>query len=142
MINAAYRVVLTGGYTGGDEIAVERAPPGARLGPNEIGKDAHPRPDLAPKRLAVLGGDEVPARDPLVVGVIALLFLDAWIDDHHGPKTIGAEIGHGGVVVFVVIFAMYPLGLRLLQEANIPKRLFCAAFIKGIIWTRFWQRSA
>ncbi|MFN2329825.1 MAG: GntP family permease, partial [Chromatocurvus sp.] len=32
---------------------------------------------------------------------------------------------YGGVVVFVVIFAMYPLGLRLLREADIPKRLFC-----------------
>ncbi|MEO9670474.1 MAG: GntP family permease, partial [Marinomonas sp.] len=29
---------------------------------------------------------------------------------------------YGGVVVFVVIFAIYPLGLRLLKEANIPKR--------------------
>lgn len=38
---------------------------------------------------------------------------------------------YGGVVVFVVIFAMYPLGLRLLQEANIPKRLFAAALALG-----------
>ncbi|KGE05109.1 GntP family permease [Pseudohaliea rubra] len=38
---------------------------------------------------------------------------------------------YGGVVVFVVIFAMYPLGLRLLQEADIPKRLFCAALALG-----------
>ncbi len=38
---------------------------------------------------------------------------------------------YGGVVVFVVIFAMYPLGLKLLQEANIPKRLFCAALALG-----------
>ncbi len=37
-----------------------------------------------------------------------------------------AVLTYGGVVVFVVIFAMYPLGLRLLQEADIPKRLFCA----------------
>jgi len=35
------------------------------------------------------------------------------------------------VVVFVVIFAMYPLGLKLLQEADIPKRLFCAALALG-----------
>jgi H+/gluconate symporter-like permease len=26
---------------------------------------------------------------------------------------------------------MYPLGLRLLQEADIPKRLFCAALALG-----------
>ena len=34
---------------------------------------------------------------------------------------------YGGVVVFVVIFAIYPLGLKLLHRANIPKRLFCGA---------------
>ena len=38
---------------------------------------------------------------------------------------------YGGVVVFVVVFAMYPLGLKLLQQADIPKRLFCAALALG-----------
>ena len=38
---------------------------------------------------------------------------------------------YGGVVAFVVIFAMYPLGLRLLKEADIPKRLFCGACALG-----------
>ena len=42
-----------------------------------------------------------------------------------------ALLTYGGVVVFVVIFAMYPLGLKLLQEADIPKRLFCAALALG-----------
>ncbi len=42
-----------------------------------------------------------------------------------------ALLTYGGVVVFVVIFAIYPLGLKLLQEANIPKRLFCAALALG-----------
>ncbi|MFK8019750.1 MAG: GntP family permease [Pseudomonadales bacterium] len=42
-----------------------------------------------------------------------------------------ALLTYGGVVVFVVVFAMYPLGLKLLQEANIPKRLFCAALALG-----------
>ncbi|GAA4049150.1 GntP family permease [Parerythrobacter jejuensis] len=42
-----------------------------------------------------------------------------------------AVLTYGGVVVFVVIFAMYPLGLRLLKEANIPKRLFCGAAALG-----------
>lgn len=42
-----------------------------------------------------------------------------------------ALLTYGGVVVFVVIFAMYPLGLRLLQLADIPKRLFCAALALG-----------
>lgn len=38
---------------------------------------------------------------------------------------------YGGVVVFVVIFAMYPLGLKLLEQADVPKRLFCAALALG-----------
>ena len=42
-----------------------------------------------------------------------------------------ALLTYGGVVVFVVIFAMYPLGIKLLQQANIPKRLFCAALALG-----------
>ncbi len=42
-----------------------------------------------------------------------------------------ALLTYGGVVVFVVIFAMYPLGLKLLQEANIPKRLFLGAIALG-----------
>lgn len=42
-----------------------------------------------------------------------------------------ALLTYGGVVVFVVIFAIYPLGLKLLQEANIPKRLFCGALALG-----------
>jgi H+/gluconate symporter-like permease len=42
-----------------------------------------------------------------------------------------ALLTYGGVVVFVVIFAMYPLGLKLLQKADIPKRLFCAALALG-----------
>ncbi len=42
-----------------------------------------------------------------------------------------ALLTYGGVVVFVVVFAMYPLGLKLLQQANIPKRLFCAALALG-----------
>ena len=42
-----------------------------------------------------------------------------------------ALLTYGGVVVFVVIFAIYPLGLQLLKEADIPKRLFCAAMALG-----------
>ena len=42
-----------------------------------------------------------------------------------------AALTYGGVVVFVVIFAVYPLGLQLLREADIPKRLFCAALALG-----------
>lgn len=42
-----------------------------------------------------------------------------------------ALLTYGGVVVFVVIFAMYPLGLKLLAEANLPKRLFLGAIALG-----------
>ncbi|WP_299981826.1 GntP family permease [uncultured Pseudoteredinibacter sp.] len=42
-----------------------------------------------------------------------------------------ALLTYGGVVVFVVIFTMYPLGLKLLEESNLPKRLFCAALALG-----------
>jgi H+/gluconate symporter-like permease len=38
---------------------------------------------------------------------------------------------YGGVVLFVVIFTMYPLGIGLMREANLPKRLFCGAVALG-----------
>ena len=38
---------------------------------------------------------------------------------------------YGGVVLFVVIFTMYPLGIALMREANLPKRLFCGAIALG-----------
>ncbi|WP_404364669.1 GntP family permease [Marinobacter sp.] len=42
-----------------------------------------------------------------------------------------AMLTYGGVVVFVVIFTMYPLGVALMREANLPKRLFCGATALG-----------
>ncbi|HSQ70042.1 MAG TPA: GntP family permease, partial [Steroidobacteraceae bacterium] len=42
-----------------------------------------------------------------------------------------AVLTYGGVVVFVVLFAVYPLGLRLIEEAGIPKRLLAAAIGLG-----------
>lgn len=42
-----------------------------------------------------------------------------------------ALLTYGGVVVFVVIFTMYPLGISLMRETNLPKRLFCAATALG-----------
>jgi H+/gluconate symporter-like permease len=38
---------------------------------------------------------------------------------------------YGGVVLFVVIFTIYPLGIALMREANLPKRLFCGAVALG-----------
>ena len=52
-----------------------------------------------------------------------------------------ALLTYGGVVVFVVIFAMYPLGLRLCKEANIPKRLFCGAAALGA-GIQIWKQPA
>ncbi len=42
-----------------------------------------------------------------------------------------AILTYGGVSVFVVIFALYPLGVELIRGANIPKRLFGGAAILG-----------
>lgn len=42
-----------------------------------------------------------------------------------------AILTYGGVVVFIVIFALYPLSVELVREANIPKRLLCAAAFLG-----------
>jgi H+/gluconate symporter-like permease len=42
-----------------------------------------------------------------------------------------AVLTYGGVIIFIVVFTLYPLSLQLLQSANIPKRLFCAALALG-----------
>lgn len=45
--------------------------------------------------------------------------------------SVCALLTYGGVVVFIVIFTVYPLGLELARSANIPKRLLCGAFALG-----------
>jgi len=45
--------------------------------------------------------------------------------------SVCALLTYGGVVVFIVMFTMYPLGLELVRAANIPKRLLCGAFALG-----------
>lgn len=42
-----------------------------------------------------------------------------------------ALLTYGGVNVFIVIFTIYPLGLSLLQEANLPKRLLVGPVMLG-----------
>lgn len=42
-----------------------------------------------------------------------------------------AVLTYGGVVVFVVMFTMYPIGVTLMREANIPRRLYAAAIALG-----------
>ena len=56
------------------------------------------------------------------------------LGEHRALWTIvlaSALLTYGGVVVFVVIFTMYPLGLRLSEQANIPKRLLCGGIALG-----------
>ena len=40
---------------------------------------------------------------------------------------------YGGVSLFVVVFAMYPIGATLLREANMPKRFLPAAIALGAV---------
>lgn len=61
-----------------------------------------------------------------------------FISDKFGKKRSIAAIvvataflTYGGVSLFVVVFAMYPIGAMLLREANIPKRLLPAAIALG-----------
>lgn len=71
----------------------------------------------------------------------------------------GAVLTYGGVSLFVVAFAVYPLGAALFREADIPKRLLPAAIalgaftftmdampgtpqIQNIIPTRFYKTDA
>lgn len=42
-----------------------------------------------------------------------------------------ALLTYGGVSLFVVVFAMYPIGATLLRRANVPKRLLPAAIALG-----------
>lgn len=61
-----------------------------------------------------------------------------FISDKFGKKRAIAAIvvatgflTYGGVSLFVVVFAMYPIGVMLLREADIPKRLLPAAIALG-----------
>lgn len=42
-----------------------------------------------------------------------------------------ALLTYGGVVVFVVMFTMYPIGVTLMRTANIPRRIYAAAIALG-----------
>lgn len=42
-----------------------------------------------------------------------------------------AILGFGGVSLFVALFALYPLAMSLFRRADIPRRLFPAAYIAG-----------
>ncbi len=42
-----------------------------------------------------------------------------------------AILTYGGVVAFVVVFVIYPLGLQLIQNARLPRRLLVAAMCLG-----------
>lgn len=64
--------------------------------------------------------------------------IAAAVIDWLGPRRtllvtvlVCALLTYGGVVVFVVIFTIYPLGIALMREADLPKRLFCGAAALG-----------
>lgn len=42
-----------------------------------------------------------------------------------------AILSYGGVNIFILIFTVYPLGLQLIKQANLPKRLLVGAFALG-----------
>ena len=66
-------------------------------------------------------------------GSIALAFID-WLGAKRAlwvAMLVCALLTYGGVVVFVVIFTMYPLGVTLMREANIPRRIYAAAIALG-----------
>lgn len=64
---------------------------------------------------------------------IALAFIN-WLGAKRAlwvAMLVCALLTYGGVVVFVVIFTMYPLGVTLMREANIPRRIYAAAIALG-----------
>lgn len=61
-----------------------------------------------------------------------------WIIKKFGPKwammavvLACAVLTYGGVSLFVVVFTMFPLGMALFKEANIPKHLLAGAIALG-----------
>lgn len=44
----------------------------------------------------------------------------------------GAILAYGGVNLFVALFALYPLSMSLFKEADIPRRLFPAAYVSDV----------
>lgn len=48
-----------------------------------------------------------------------------------GVVLSGAVLTYGGISLFVVVFAIYPLALSLFREANIPRRLIPATIALG-----------
>ncbi len=88
-------VVPEAGEAVGDELLVERAPPGAGLLLGEVGKDAGAGPDDSGEDRAVGIVDEVVAGDASVVGRVALVgrFGDVKIGDGDGVEVLCAEIG-------------------------------------------------
>jgi H+/gluconate symporter-like permease len=66
-------------------------------------------------------------------GAIARAIIDKLGPRHTILVTalVCAILTYGGVVVFVVIFTIYPLGIALMRQSNLPKRLFCGAAALG-----------
>lgn len=49
-----------------------------------------------------------------------------------GIVIAGAILAFGGVNLFVALFALYPLGMSLFREADIPRRFFPGVYLQGV----------
>lgn len=61
-------------------------------------------------------------------------FITAWLGKERAILAVvlsGAVLTYGGVSLFVVVFAIYPIAAHLFREAQIPKRLLPAAIALG-----------
>lgn len=50
-----------------------------------------------------------------------------------GVVLASAVLAYGGISVFVVVFCVYPLALKLFEEADIPKKLMPGSIIAGMM---------
>src|SRR5699024_8867356 len=50
-----------------------------------------------------------------------------------GVVLASAVLAYGGISVFVVVFCVYPLALKLFEEADIPKKLMHGSIIAGMM---------
>lgn len=50
-----------------------------------------------------------------------------------GVVIASAVLAYGGISVFVVVFCVYPLALKLFEEADIPKKLMPGSIIAGMM---------
>ncbi len=86
-------------HAGGEEVAVEPAPPGAHRRVGEIGEDAGAGPDVAAEGISPCRGHPRVGLGTGVVDRVARLRLDAGIDHPHAVKSLRVQIAveRGGI---------------------------------------------